>query len=391
MENLRIAQITAHFQPRQYGGFEYYLCEGLSKLGHKVCLVTSDRIAPRYSENRSSIGVGEETVGKYKVFRFRTLFELRSVPFVRITNFLSDLDFDVVHAHEIYQPISIESFYAAMKKEKPYGFTQHRSYCPKNAQGSFLKLFYRSLGKKIIDSCAFVCATSTSAVEFLRNLGVKRRIEKLPNCLDTEKFRPNIRTNLKEKLGLQNHRLILFAGRLHREKGLRYLIRAFRLIRDRYSDTKLIIAGRGPERENLEHQVAALNLHNNVVFLDYFPYEKMPELYNVCDIFVLPSVVEPFGMALIEAMSCGKPAIGSRVGGINDIIENSKNGFLTEPRNLGQLAEKIEILLSDEKLRIKFGRNGREKAQNTFSYGAVAQKATRIYEKALEASMRISI
>ena len=389
MENLLIAQITAHFQPRRYGGFEQYLCEGLSKLGHKVCLVTSDRIAPRYSKNRSSIGVGEETFGKYKVIRFRTLFEVRSVPFVRITNFLSELDFDVVHAHEIYQPISIGSFYAAMKKEKPYGFTQHRNYYPKNALGSFLELFYRTIGKKTIDSCAFVCATSTSAVEFLRTLGVKRRIEKLPNCLDTEKFRPNIQTNLKEKLGLQNHRLILSVGRLHREKGFRYLIKAFRVIRDKYSETKLIITGRGPERENLAHQVATLNLHNDVIFLDRYPHEQMPELYNACDIFVLPSVVEPFGMALIEAMSCGKPAIGSRVGGITDIIDNSKTGFLTEPRNPRQLAEKIDTLLSDKKMCIKFGRNGREKAQNTFSYSAVAQKATKIYEKALEANTRV--
>ena len=352
-----------------------------------MCLVTSDRIAPRYSRarDRSSIGVGEETIGKYKVFRFRTLFEMRSIPFVRATNFLSDLDFDVVHAHEIYQPISIQSFYAALKKKKPYGFTQHRSYCPKNAQGSFLKLFYQSIGKKIIDSCAFVSATSSSAVEFLRSLGVKRRIEKLPNCLDTEKFRPDIKTNLEEKLGLQDHRSILFVGRLHKEKGVKYLVKAFRIIRDRYLDTKLILAGNGPERKNLELQVTKLNLQNDVVFLNYFPYKKMPELYNVCDIFVLPSVVEPFGMVLIEAMACGKPVIGSKVGGISDIIENGKNGFLIEPRNSYQLAEKIKILLSDEELRIGFGRKGRAKIQNTFSYVAVAQKAAKIYEEVLEA------
>lgn len=384
MGNFRIVQTTAHFQPGKYGGFEYYLCKGLSELGHKVWVVTTDRMAPRYSKNRSSIGVGEQIIGKYEVFRFRTLFELRSIPVVKINNFLSDLDLDIVHAHEIYQPISIQSFYAAMKKGKPFGFTQHRSYCPKNAHGSFLKLFYRSIGKKIIDSCAFVCATSTSAAEFLRSLGVKKRIEKLPNCLDTDKFRPNIKTNLKEKLGLQDHRSILFVGRLHKEKGLRYLIEAFKTIRDRYSDMKLILAGNGPERKHLERQVTKLNLHNDVIFLDYFPYQKMPGLYNVCDIFVLPSVVEPFGMVLTEAMACGKPVVGSKVGGIKDIVQNGENGFLTEPCNSDHLAEKIEILLSDEKLRIKFERNGREKIQNTFSYRVVAEKATKIYEEILE-------
>ncbi len=391
MKELKIVQTTAHFQLREFGGFEHYLCKGLSDLGHKVYLVTSDRIARRYSRERRSLGVGEQTVGQYKVFRFPTLFELiptekSAIPFVDagFMNFVSNLDFDIVHAHEIYQPLSLQSFHVARQRGRPYGFTQHRNFYPKNWQGLFLNLFYRGVGKKIINSCDFVCATTTSAVDFLRDIGVKKRIEILPNCLDTEIFRPNIKTNLKEKMRLQDHRLILYVGRLYKDKGVEYLIKAVKTVKNEHPDVKLVIAGAGPERGNLELQVDRLNLQGSVLFVGSFPHQKIHELYNVCDVFVLPSLIEPFGMVLIEAMACGKPIIGSRVGGIVDIVEDGTNGFLAQPKDSHQLAIKIEMLLADKKLRRELGSNGRKRVENTFSYKAIAEKAVKIYEKALE-------
>jgi len=386
VSDLSILQATAHFQPKEYGGFEHYLCKGLSELGHKVHLITSDKIAPRFSKDKTSIGIGQQIVEKYKIYRFRTILEVKSVPFVDsgVINFLSDLDFDVVHAHEVYQPISLQSLHVARKRKKPYGFTQHRNYCPQSLQGSFFRLFYQSIGKKLINSCDFICAASNSAANFLRNFGIKRQIEILPNCLDAKMFRPNIKTDLDEKMGLKNHRVILSVGRLHKEKGFEYLIRAFKMINDKHHDAKLVLVGRGDEREKLESETAKFNIRNDVILINHLPHQKMPDLYNICDIFILPSIIEPFGMTLVEAMACGKPVVGSKVGGISDIIDNEINGFLTEPRNSNQLARKIEILLSDEKLRIKFGREGRKKVENMFSYEEIAKKATDIYQRVLE-------
>lgn len=384
-QSLKIIQTTAHFQPEEYGGFEHYLCRGISELGHEPLLITSDRRAPRYSKDRSSLGTGEYKTKDYRIYRFPTLFDIRSVPIVDldIIEFLSDIDFDVVHAHEIYEQITLMAFYVARKKRIPFGFTQHRNYCPQGVLGSSLRLFYQSIGRKVVDACNFICATSNSAADFLRNLGITRDIEILPNCLDTNVFRPDIETDLKEEMGLQGNKLILFVGRLHKEKGLKYLIEAFKTIKNRCPKTKLILAGKGEERENLESRISELGLHGDVVFLDYFPYKKMPELYNACDIVVLPSIFEPFGMVLVEAMACGKPIVGSKVGGIKDIIEDGENGFLTQPRNTQQLAGKIEILLFNEDLRTKFGRKGREKSIENFSYKAVAKKALNIYKRLL--------
>ena len=129
---------------------------------------------------------------------------MKCIPFVEtgVINFLSNLDFDIVHAHEIYQPITLQSFYVAKKKGKPYEFTQHRYSYPEHILGLFHRLYNNSLGRKIINSCDFVCATSSSSVIFLRDLGVKREIEILPNSIDVKKLRPNIKTDLKEKTRL---------------------------------------------------------------------------------------------------------------------------------------------------------------------------------------------
>ncbi len=391
MDKLRIIQTSAHFQIREHGGFEHYLCKGLSELGHRVHLITSDRVARRYSRGRHSLGVGEQAVGGYKIFRFRTLFELiptekSAIPILdpSIKDFLSNLDFDIVHAHEIYQPISLQSFRAAIKKRKPYGFSQHRNFYPRNVQGQLLKMFYRSVGKTIVNSCDFVCATSSSAVSFLNDFGVKRRVAFLPNCLDIRKFRQGINLDLKERMGLHGYKVVLFVGRLYKDKGVKYLIKAFKAIRDRYSGVKLIIAGNGPERERLELQAAKYDLRKDVIFLGHYPHHKIPELYNVCDVFVLPSLIEPFGMVLIEAMACGKPVIGSKVGGILDIIEDGKNGFLTKAGDSTQMAKQIEVLLLSEEMCRKFGRRSREIVEISFSYEMVAKKAAKIYKKALE-------
>ena len=190
--------------------------------------------------------------------------------------------------------------------------------------------------------------------------------------------------HLKEKLGLEDNRIILYVGRLHKEKGVKYLVEAFKTVKQWHPDVVLLIVGEGSEKENLVFQAKQLGLQQSIMFMDFLPHEMLPELYNSCDILSLPSIAEAFGMVLIEAMACGKPVVGSRVGGINDIIEDSENGFLVEPGRPDQLAEKIHLILSDKKLLKRLGTKARKKVEDKYSYYAVAKKAMSIYEQALE-------
>lgn len=177
--------------------------------------------------------------------------------------------------------------------------------------------------------------------------------------------------SLREKIGLRpEHKIILTATRIiHgnknilQEKGITNLIQAFSKLSPRFPNLKLLIAvGRAPENLKTEFDASLQMLKgyiklNNVqdsTVVKMFSLEDMPSVYRGCDIFTLPSENETFGQVYIEAMACGVPVIGTKVGGIPEIISDSYNGYLIQPGDSSMLAQKIETLIVDEGIRKKF-------------------------------------
>jgi glycosyltransferase involved in cell wall biosynthesis len=119
----------------------------------------------------------------------------------------------------------------------------------------------------------------------------------------------------------------------------------------------------------------------NAKFTGFVPYEDLKALYSVCDVFVLPSLEEGQPLVLLEAMASGKPLIGSKVGGISMQIRDGWNGFLVEPGNEKQLAEKIRYLVDNEGGRIKMGRNSRKLAEEVFSWEKITERYLEVYEE----------
>jgi len=114
------------------------------------------------------------------------------------------------------------------------------------------------------------------------------------------------------------------------------------------------------------------------------PYNRIHEIHAISDITVLPSIptknwMEQFGYILIEAMACGKPIVASRSGAIPEIVINNETGFLVEPGNINELAEKISLLISDNKLREKMGYKGRARVEKKFSYEVIIPKIKELY------------
>ncbi|MDI6591319.1 MAG: glycosyltransferase family 4 protein [Patescibacteria group bacterium] len=160
---------------------------------------------------------------------------------------------------------------------------------------------------------------------------------------------------------------ILFVGALEKVKGVEYLIDAFSKIEKEFPDFKLVIVGDGSERKNLELLTSNLKLQNKVEFKGRLSLKETKEIMKNCYCLVLPSLSEGLPRVLMEAMALGKPVIGSNIGGTPDLIKDSQNGFLFEPKNVEQLAEKIKILLENKELAIEMGKKGREFVKKNFS------------------------
>lgn len=156
-------------------------------------------------------------------------------------------------------------------------------------------------------------------------------------------------TDIEKKYHLRGKRLVIYVGRLDKEKGIEYLIRAAKDI-----SAEIFILGGGDYQKELERQVKELKLVN-VHFLGYFDKDYTKELrkfYQRADVVVVPSTVkEAFGLVILEAMAARTPVVASNIGGIPNIIKDGKTGFLVRPRSPKEIAEKVNKILKNEKLR----------------------------------------
>jgi glycosyltransferase involved in cell wall biosynthesis len=154
----------------------------------------------------------------------------------------------------------------------------------------------------------------------------------------------------------------------NQKKGLDVLLKTFALLRETSRTLKLLLVGDGPLRGQYEGLARELGIEDRVEFLGQREHSETVRLLRGCEIFVLPSKSEPFGVVIIEAMACQKPVVASAVGGIPEIIENGKNGILVESNNPRALAQAIRSLLEDESLRRLIAANGYTRVVEHFRY-----------------------
>ncbi len=183
-------------------------------------------------------------------------------------------------------------------------------------------------------------------------------------------------------LSFQNN--IYYVGRLEIYKGIDVLIKAMPSVLDKIPQVKLYIIGEGDYKDELISMVASLMLKSKIQFLGKISHGELERYYANSDIVIIPSVwPEAFGNVGIEAMSVGRPVIASRVGGIPEWLDDGKTGFLIEPGNSEQIAEKVIQLLSNKKLLEQMSRNARKKAEK-FSIEKHVDKLEKIYLKVIK-------
>ncbi len=179
-----------------------------------------------------------------------------------------------------------------------------------------------------------------------------------------------------------NH-TILFVGRLIWRKGVKHLIDALPSITSKYPDTKLIIVGNGEQEESLKKLVCTHKIQDSVKFMGKISNETLLNLYLKIDVYVQPSIYEPLGIAIMEAMSNGKSVIASNVGGIPELITNWKDGVLVKPANSSEIGEAILTLFSNSALKENLGGQALKKMK-MFTWKKIAEKTSGLYQTLLD-------
>jgi len=214
------------------------------------------------------------------------------------------------------------------------------------------------------------------------------RVSIIPMGVDAHKFKPIRRgktRKIRNKLGLNNKKIILFVGRLAEKKGTSYLVKAMPEILKKFPDSHLLLIGYGPEEKKLKTLTKRLGLREKISFLGRIPNEELPLYYNLGDVFVAPSIqtesgdTEGLGVVLLEATACGTPVIGTDIGGISDIIKNKQTGLLVKQRNPKKIAQAVILLLENPLIKKKISSNSERKIVELFTWKVVTKKFKRVY------------
>jgi glycosyltransferase involved in cell wall biosynthesis len=317
----------------------------------------------------------------------------------RIEQLLADERPDVAHLHNIYHQISPSILHVLKRHRIPTVMTLHDfkmvcpSYsllssgkvCEKCGGGRYFNCFREkcmkdSRAKSLLSACEMYlhhrimkvydlvdCFLSPSLflIEKMKEMGFRKKILYLPNFVDTDCLRPTAGED----------RLVIYFGRLSREKGLSTLVTAMKGV----EGASFLIVGDGPVRAELEKRIAGEAI-TNIRLLGYRSGEALRGEIGRAAFGIVPSeCYENSPMSILELFALGKPAVGSRIGGIPELIKENERGLLFEPGNPDDLRDKIVSLLNDPEGRQRMGRTARAYVEREMSPEGHYRKLIEIY------------
>ncbi len=367
-EKKRLLIATDNFLPR-WDGIARFLSEIIPRLHDKYEITV---VAPDY-------GSYEDPNIKIVRIPLSKIFRVGDFPVPKFKQqFIASLvrQSDLVFTQTI-GPVGTAAIRAAKQQKKPVAAFIHSiewELVPKALQNPILKKYAQIAAKKVARSlynrCSLLIVPSSSTEELFlwNNIRTKSTIVYLG--VDTTKFvplPPEQKVEIRKELGFHAEDIIIgYHGRISHEKDLITILRAFTRVQLKYPQTKLLIVGDGVEK--IKRQLAS----RNNVWLVGSKNNPVPYL-QIMDIYCLSSLTETTCLSMLEAMSCGLPAVSTEVGFIRNYIRNNVNGLFFEKQNPYHLARQVERLIADPTLRFKLGEMARRTVVEKFSWDTTAQ------------------
>lgn len=224
--------------------------------------------------------------------------------------------------------------------------------------------------------------TSDPMVERAREVGI-RRVGLWPKAVDTVAYHPgHASAQMRARLtdGVPQAPLVVYVGRMSREKNLDQLIEPMRRLRRRVPGVRLAMVGSGPQVEELKDQFDPAW----TVFTGYMSGTQLAQAYASADVFAFPSTTETLGLVALESMASQVPVVGSRAGGVPFVIDDGETGFLVDPHDTQGWVDRLEQLLTDQCLRERMGVAARKETER-HSWRAATEALVRFYNQAIQA------
>ncbi len=348
MKIAMVGQLPPHFGG--VGVHIHTLSKKLVEEGHEVFVITYPHKEIRDIDGIHVIGTKGINLPGIRGLMFKNNAKKE------LEDLIKKEDIDIIHGHYLF-PAGAAAVEVGNKHNIKTYVTAHGSDMFELYKS---KPFMRPTIKKVLKNADGIFAVSKALRQEIIATGVSGIAEKTKlswNSVDITKFSLKDDDSFKKEFGLFDKPIVLFVGNLIKRKNVGALLEAKKIAK---SDYYLVIVGDGPLSKKLRKKVEDENIPD-VIFTG-----SRTDVENIipnCDFLVLPSFSESFGLVLIEALACGKPVIGSDVGGISEII-NEDVGLLVNPNDISLISNSIDRLVDDEELRAKLSANARNRAKD---------------------------
>lgn len=369
---MKILILVSMFPPKWLGGTEIAtqdIAWHLARVGNDVCVLTSFDKGMQKESKEDNFFVHRISYPKIK-FLGVILFWLKCLFLIKKNNP------NIVHSQTIQ--MGVPCFLAKKIFGIPYIVYCHGSdvYLPWK--------FKKIISKLILENAKAVVVLTEHMKKEVESFKFNiKNIFIIPNGINLEKFKSLSKNNIRKELKISDsEKIVLFVGSLKKVKGIKYLIKAFDIVKAKKQNIKLFLIGDGEQKYELEELSEKLGIKKDIIFLGKLENREIPKYMKACDLFVLPSLSEGLPIVILEAMASGLPIIASNIRGIREIVKDQENGFLIEPKDSQKIAEKILYLFSNNQLIEHIFLNNICKAQN-YSWNIVIDKLIKVYNLCL--------
>lgn len=383
---MKILMLSWEYPPKNVGGLSnhvYYLSQALSKMGHEIHVITCEEGTAPAQENDNGVFVHRVTPYKIDTSDFTKWVMQLNFAMVEeaIKTIASIGKFDIIHAHDWLSAFSAKTLKCSFKI--PTVCTIHATEYGRNGGIRTDMQRYISSTEWFLSYEAWkVVACSNYMRHQISDIFSVpwEKIWVIPNGVEPEKFNFEFDwLNFRRRYARDEEKIIFYIGRHVFEKGIHLLIEAAQGITSRYNNSKFVIAGTGPMTNELKHRVRQMGIERKFVFTGYMSDEDRDKLYRVANIAVFPSLYEPFGIVVLEAMAAGCPVVVSDTGGLGEIVQHKVNGLKTINGSSQSIIDNISQLLYDDELAKQLKENALRSVYEKYTWDKVAETTVSMY------------
>ena len=396
----RVLVISEHFPPPTVGGtatYTYNLCKCLVKIGWEVYLITQPSATDAKARWYSQDGINIYRLDIPNIFTKKILLP-RSFPVYllkQINRIITQLHPDIIHFTSGWYPVMVTRFCRGFTYV-PIVWTIHNvppaeHHLTITRNDRINKLFelpyfkliggFANLQLKLYKYDRIIAVSEATAGKITREGGSPNKVCVIPDAIDTQYFTASGKR--EEKQPDAQHVVLTVAGIIE-HKGQLNIIKSAPEVIAKFPKVLFLLVGPVISKyyfDLLEETIKELRLEQNVKLVGAVSQEDLLSYYQLCDLYLQPSLEEGFCITMLEAMACGKPVIGTPVGEIPKLITESRAGILISDSSPVEISRAVIKLLADEEMRKNFGQRAGEYVVDNYSWEAVAKQTANLYRE----------